>query len=312
MRIVGLAVFSAALLAPAGTAFAQSGEPVPNSDRHVYDKNIHYFLPPTDGSGLITTWGSEPIGHLGIHVGALGDYSHRPMEYTDPQGKVHTVIYNQSAITGMGGFGLWDALNLSGAFVSVPNRSFNSRYQRVYKWGDSGTADARIALKYILTNRRTDGIGIAFLGEAGLGNGSKTEFISDEQFTATPRFIFDFGNEWFTYALNVGYKIYPDGIDGGLFDIPSGNEIIANTGLTFRFLWGLELVGDFALRKYEGESDWAHSYSEFFYALRSTWFVRNPLRITIGGSAGLSDGVGTPISRFYGGFNFMFREIGLP
>ncbi|MBZ0270788.1 hypothetical protein K8I61_02040 [bacterium] len=296
----------------ASAALAQDVEDNLSASRHVYDKNLHYFQPPTDGSGLILAWGSEPIGHIGFHIGALADYAHRPMEYTDPQDVTHTVIYNQTGVNAMFGVGLWDALNISGSYVFIPNRSFNQTYQEIYKWGDSGTGDARASVKGIITNRRTDGIGIAVLAEAGLGNGDEIAFISDEQMTVMPRVIFDFGNEWYTYVLNLGYKIYPDGIDGGLFDIPSGDEYLANTGLTFRVLWGLEFVGELAWRMYSGESDLSRSYTEALGALRSTWFTDNPVRLTFGASSGLTDAVGTPIFRVFGGFNFFFRELGLP
>ena len=42
-----------------GQAFAQD----------VVLKDIYYFQPPADGSGLVGAWGSEPIGHLGFHLG---------------------------------------------------------------------------------------------------------------------------------------------------------------------------------------------------------------------------------------------------
>ncbi len=296
-----------------GTAFAQEDEEIaPDEDIDVFNKNLYFFLPPTDGSGLVTTWGSEPIGHLGFHLGTFMDFAHRPMEYTDPQDKVHTVIYNQTGVNILFGFGLWDALNFSGAFVSIPNSSYNSRYQEVYGWEESGTGDARASVKYMLTNRRTDGLGIAFLGEAALGNGDPSQFISDEQVTISPRLILDYGNSWLTFVLNGGYKYYTDGIDGGLFRIPAGDEFLFNTGATIRFLWGMEFVVDFASSLYTEETEISKAYSEINGALRSTWFGRNPLRLTIGASMGTSDGVGTPISRFYGGFNFFFREIGLP
>jgi hypothetical protein len=320
LRVVVAAVTFCLTLTATASAQNAKDEYIPSGKNPVFDKNLYFFTPPTDGSGLITAWGSEPIGHFGVHVGAIGDYSYRPMVYVDPNDTEHIVIYNQTGVNAMVGVGLWDALNISGAFVTTPNRSFNKTYFNIYKkspdsalvWKENATGDARASVKYMLTNRRTDGLGVAFLGEATLGNGTAHNFVSDQQVTFAPRLIFDFGNEWYTYVLNVGYKIYPQGIEPGLFNIDTGNELLLNTGVTFRLFWGLELVGDLAARAYTGESDYKRAYSELFYAIRSTWMVRNPLRITIGGSAGLGDGVGTPITRFYGGFNFFFRELGLP
>lgn len=312
-RIALAAVFAVIAAAGVLTVFADTAEAqVPNPNRHVYDKNIYYFQPPSDGSGLIVTWGSEPIGNFGIHAGAMVDYAHRPMEYTDPQDKVKTVIYNQTAVNGMFGVGLWHAFNVSGAFVQVPSRSFNSRYQDIYEWKEAVTGDARVAGKYMLFNRREDGMGIAFVGEVGLPTGDEENFVSDEQMTFLPRLVIDWGNEWYTLALNGGYKVYTEEIDGGLFNIPTGNEFLGSAGVTFRMFRVLELVGDYQMRMYEGESDMSKAYMEAFGAVRTTFFVNNPLRFTFGASAGLTDGVGTPISRFYGGVSFFFREIGKP
>lgn len=302
-------VATACLLALAPVA---ANAQTPDPDDPVYNKNLHYFQPPSDGSGMIVTWGSDEIGHLGFHAGAIMDYAHRPLEYTDPQDVVKTVIYNQTSVTGMFGFGLWHAFNFSGAFVQAPSRSFNSRYQEIYGWNDSATGDARLAAKYMLFNRRTDGFGIAAVAEAGLPTGDEENFVSDEQMTILPRLVIDWGNEWYTLAVNGGYKIYTEEIDGGLFDIPSGNEFVGSAGVVFRALRFMEVVGDYQWRMFEEESDFANSYMEAFGALRFTAFVDNPLRFTIGGSGGLTDGVGTPISRFYAGFNFYFRELGRP
>jgi hypothetical protein len=287
---------------------AQAQELDPKKD--VYNKNIHYFQPPSDGSGLLTTWGSEPIGHLGIHIGSFVDYAYRPMVYSDPQGVEHVVIYNQTGLNVLAGFGLWDALNVSMSYASTPSRSFNSRYLEIYEWKENAVEDMRVAVKYMFANRRIDGFGIAVMTEFTMDNGDAQNFVSDEQVTLAPRLILDFGNEGFTYAINLGYKIFPDGIEPGLFDIESGDELLINTGLTFRMFWGLEIFGEYAARAYTGESDYSSIYSELFGGIRSTWFLDNPLRLTIGASSGLTDGVGTPISRFYGGFNWHFRMLG--
>ncbi len=287
-------------------AFAQELDP----KKDVYNKNIHYFQPPSDGSGLLNTWGSEPIGHLGIHLGSFVDYAHRPMVYTDPQDVEHVVIYNQTGLNVLAGFGLWEALNVSFAYASVPNRSFNKRYLEIYKWKENAVEDMRVAVKYMFTNRRIDGFGIAVMTEFTMDSGDPQNFVSDEQMTISPRLILDFGNEWFTYALNLGYKIFPDGIEPGVFNIETGDEVLLNTGLTFRMFWGLELFGELAARAYTEEDDYSEIYSELYGGLRSTWFVDNPLRLTAGMSGGLTDGVGTPISRFYGGFNWHFRMLG--
>ncbi|MCZ7582230.1 MAG: hypothetical protein M5R36_02230 [Deltaproteobacteria bacterium] len=226
-RFWTVAVAFVFVLVMTNAAFAQSvfDDPQFIDGEPLYVKNIDYFLPPSDGSGLIMTWGSEPIGHLGVHAGAMGEFTNRPLEYNDPDGKAHTVIYNQTTVVGMFGFGLWDALNFSGAFTEAINRSFNKTFLEKYDWAEEASVDARLAMKYMLTNRRTDGIGSAFVLEVSMPTGATESFVSDEQMTFMPRVVFDFGNEFLTYALNLGYKYYPDGVDPGVFGDRIGQRI---------------------------------------------------------------------------------------
>ena len=102
-----------------GQAFAQD----------VVLKDIYYFQPPADGSGLVGAWGSEPIGHLGFHLGMYYDYEDQPLEWTDPDDNTHILIYNQHTMQFHLGFGILDRINISAAMAYAPARQFNEDYR---------------------------------------------------------------------------------------------------------------------------------------------------------------------------------------
>ena len=304
-----------------GQAFAQE----------VVLKNISYYKPPADGSGLFTAWGSESIGHLGFYFGAHADYASQPLEWTDPEDATHILIYDQIGTQLALGFGIFSVINVSGSVFLAPLRTFNEEYngkqpyidrdtgeiefrQLDEKWEKNAMGDARFQAKYIFRNRRYDNWGLAAIIELGLPTGDETQFVSDEQFTVSPRAVFDIGNTWWTYVLNIAYKYYPDPLQAGLFDIEGGNELIINTGATFRFFWGLEAIAEFQtstlMEQFYNNSN--IDYGEGMLGFRSTWGVNNPVRLTLGSGFGILDGVGTPIYRLFMGVDVFVRALGLP
>lgn len=278
----------------------------------VINQNIHYFQPPSDGSGLINAWGSEPIGHLGFHFGVYGDYAFQPLEWTDPKGQTHILIYSQLGTQYQVGFGLFEVINISGTYAMTPQREFNQEYMD--KGISSVTEDARVDVKYIFRNRRYDKWGLAAAFELTLPIGDEDQYVSDEMMTYAPRLIFDIGNTWWSYVANVGYKYYPQTPDPGQFNTATGDELLLDTGVTFRLFWGLETIGELQshtlIEDPYGQS--AGSYAEGIVGLRSTVFVDNPLSIMVGMGFGMLDGVGTSVPRYMFGLKWFMREIGKP
>lgn len=294
-------------------------------------KNIHYYQQPADGSGLFGSWGSEAIGHLGFYFGSHADYASQPLEWTDPEGATHILIYDQTVMQMSAGFGIFSVINVSATLPMGIARTFNEEFngKQPYidqdtgetefreldkKWESFALGDARIQGKYIFRNRRYDQWGLAAMVEMGLPTGDAVQFLSDEQWTVSPRAIFDIGNTWWTYVLNIAYKYYPEQLEAGLFDIAGGNELIVSTGATFRFLWGLEAIAEFQTRTLLEEfySNENIDYGEGLFGLRSTWGVNNPFRVTLGSGVGALDGVGTPIWRAFLGVDVFVRALGLP
>jgi len=298
-------------------------------------KNIYYYQPPMDGSGLLASYGSEAIGHFGFHLGVFGDRAEQPLEWTDPEAATHILIYDQTAINPMFGIGILDRINVAAVFPVAVNRKFDEEYKgkiprRVRnedtglyetklikvdeKWEETAMSDARVMAKYMFTHRKFDGYGLAGMVEVGLGNGDKAQFVSDQQMTVAPRFIFDLGNTWWSYVLNVAYKYYPDPLEAGMFDIEGGNELILSTGGTLRVWYGLEFIAEFQTRTlmerfYSNDNV---DYGEGLFGIRSTWGVRNPVRVTLGGGFGALDGIGTPLYRLFFGVDMFIRELGMP
>jgi hypothetical protein len=319
--------------------------------QEVVVKNVYYFMPPADGSGLLGAWGSEPIGHLGFHLGAVVDYEDQPLEWTDPEAATHILFYNQLGVQALVGFGILDKVNLSAAFTFTPMRQFNDQFKgkepyqnyadangnelketpdscekpncfikTFYRktdsqWQESAMGDTRVQAKYIFSNRQFDQYGLAFLVELGIPTGDPGQFVSDEDITISPRAIFDMGNTWWTFLFNVAYKYYPTTIARSrYFEIAGGNELILNTGVTFRFLrWG-ELLAEFQTRSlFEAlYSNRSVDYGEAIFAFRGNWLTNNPIRMTVGIGVGILDGVGTPLYRAFVGFDAFIKQAGLP
>lgn len=123
LRTVKWAVVIAAVI---GIGIAFSGQVFAQD---VVLKDIYYFQPPGDGSGMVGAWGSEPIGHLGFHLGIYYDYEDRPLEWTDPDQNTHILIYNQHALQFKLGFGILDRINISASMAYAPSRQFNEDYR---------------------------------------------------------------------------------------------------------------------------------------------------------------------------------------
>jgi hypothetical protein len=319
--LVGFGFLLVLLLTAVNVGQAQAQEVVP--------KNIHYFQPPSDGSGIVTTWGSESIGHLGLYFGSMVDYASQPLEWTDPKDATHILIFDHTAVQVMAGFGVFSVLNVSVAMDYAVSRTFNDTYngKRPFVtdegdivledlddgWDSTAMGDMRVAGKYMFRRRHYDGYGLALAAEASLPTGDETQFMSDEQMTITPRAIFDLGNTWWTWGINTGVKIYTEDLKQGWFELKGGNELMLTTGAMFRVLRWLELLGDVQIRtplEYAFDSDF--DYGEGYLAARLNFGVSNPVSVTLGSGFGILDGVGTPIWRGYLGVGWNVQALGLP
>lgn len=290
------------------------------------DKNTHLFQPVTDGSGMIVTYGSEPLGTLGISYGAYLDMAISPMRNATLPMEFHvdydadlpadadenakaakeeqiTLVTAQTSVNALFAIGFTDHINIGVAFPYVITRSYDENYDNVNTFANS-LEDMRIDTKLLLLNRRRHCIGIGLINTLTIPLYNEDNFSSDYGLTVAPRFLFDIGRTWWTVAFNGGYKYYTRTSESLLYpDLEVSDELMFNLGVRFRLHYDQELVLDSAVRTLVAApfaNEYA-DYAEVMAAYRKYWVRMNHTCLTLGASAGLTQGVGTPLVRIFVG-----------
>ena len=82
------------------------------------------------------------------------------------------------------------------------------------------------------------------------------------------------------------------------------DELVFNTGFKIRFAYDQELMLDSAVKTLVSQpfSNREADYAEVMAAYRKYWVRLNYNAVTLGASAGLTQGVGTPFVRMFIGF----------
>jgi hypothetical protein len=235
MRFRSLVIVAILVLVLAQTAGAKG----------LLDKNLHYFQPTIDGSGMIVTYGSEPLGMFRMYYGAFGDVAINMLKYDQPPEikkfndknpppldnlTSANLIKNQIAVNAVWGIGFWETFNVGLAVPFVVSRSFDDMFtdpypspkQNTHKAGIEGDnigedtkkaalEDIRLDIKVIAFNRLARCIGTGVVTTVGFPLAyQENQFVSDAGVTVAPRWFFDIGRERWTAAINVGYKYYSE------------------------------------------------------------------------------------------------------
>lgn len=311
------------------------------------DKNLHYFQPTIDGSGLISTYGSEPLGMFRMYYGLFVDDAVNMLEYENFEGDQVELIENQLGLNLVLGIGLWERINIGLAIPYLPHRSFdedyldNNEYPPAERQGmdvskvagpklfDDATMsadedtktntfeDLRLDIKLIGMNRLVTCLGVGIITTVAFPVMYKpNQYSSDGGLTVAPRLFLDLGRGWWTIVVNGGYKYYAEKSRVQLppysqeinhsnpGDLRTEDEIILGAGMKFRFSFGDEIVLDSSARTYAaapfGNSE--VDYAEVMAAYRKTFRGLNFTAITMGMGAGVTEGMGSPLVRFFLGF----------
>jgi len=296
-----------------------------------FDKNVHYFQPPADGSGIVLTYGSEPLNWLGIHYGLYVDEAVGHLIYRIPDTDEEIIIFrNQTGLNALLAVGVSRFFNIGMVFPYVPYREFNSEFEDFYnkyyseegEGGDIGPLkgfeetsmeDLRFDVKGILFNRRDSCLGIAanlaITVPVGLEENS---FLSDGGPTFAPRLILDLGRHWWSVAFNAAYKIYGKEQESDFLDMVVKDEIIFGFGGKFRFLSFNELMVDTIFRTHAEDffSDPNEDYGEFMGAYRFIYGSYSLVAFTVGAGMGIMEGAGTPSSRVFIGLTSYEYRLG--
>lgn len=329
MRIaVGLvtSIFLIVLLFPLSS---YSADEEAQRARHVYDKNLHNFQPPPDGSGIILTYGSEPLKWLGLHYGLVTDYSRGHVTFVMTDGSEDAIIKNQVATELLFGVGITKFFNVGVAVPYIVWRDYNNTYDievpvpenqqggtngqqaetetRKYKLEELKSnifEDLRVDAKGIILNRRERCIGVAINVTATIPvEPVENNFSSDMNPTVTPRLIVDVGKRRWNAALNAGYKFYtskpdPDESDLGM---EVKDEVVFGLGGKLRITYKNEVMVDSILKTYVEDffTEDKYNYGEVIAAYRRLFGNYSFFALTIGGGMGIAEGAGTPAARAF-------------
>lgn len=267
------------------------------------DKNVQYFQPTVDGSGVLWSYGSEPLGMFRMHYGLWADDAIDNVDYIDPDDELYRVVENQLSGTAVYSVGFFHFLNFGFAFPFIAYRQFNEDVD--FLDIESGAlGDLRFDLKWTILNRQQKCLGLALLGRVTTPMVyQENSFASDRYPTLSPILIFDIGRRWWTFTTNIGYKYYTAVGDEGLFELETGDELKLNLGLLFRITRTQQIMLDSQtttlVRSPYGEPDL--DYAEALLAYRKYWQRLNFTAVTAGVGVGLLSGVGTPKIRFFVG-----------
>ncbi|NLH50421.1 MAG: hypothetical protein GX444_17720 [Myxococcales bacterium] len=275
------------------------------------DKNVHYFWPAIDGSGLLLTYGSETLGLWRMHYGFYADDAVAPVNILTGD-RLDTVVENQVSGNLLYAIGLFDVANIGFAFPFVFHRLINDDYDDL-DLSPSVFEDIRIEAKYSFINRQRKCIGAALLARFTTPIAyEKNSFASDHGPTLEPVAIFDLGREWWTYAANLGYKHYFNPQDSDVYDLPVGDELTLNTGALFRVSPSQQVLLDSATRTKInspfGQPDLDRA--ELMVAYRKFWQRLNFTALTAGVGVGLLSGVGDPKFRIFIGVTRDEKRLG--
>ncbi len=276
-RLAGVLIATGLVLAMAGAASAEG----------LLDKNLHYFAPPVDNSGLIVSYGSEPLGMFRMTYGVYGDVAMDVLDYAaPPDAEEATLISTQAAAQLVYGIGFWKYVNVGFGLSYIPYRQFDDAFfDEEYPHPDAelnpdlpgtnlsddeglgdpteetGLEDIRLDLKLIGIDRQERCIGVALVTTIGYPLGYKpNQFLSDGGATIAPRLIVDFGRTWYTLVFNGGYKYYAEKSRVRLpdysqevdtptnGDLETNDEIMLGGGAKFRFAYGSEIILDSQFR----------------------------------------------------------------
>jgi len=282
----------------------------------IYDKNLHYFQPPPDGSGIILTYGSEPLNWLGIHYGLVADEAQVHVTYVPPHGEKEIFVQNQVGANALLGVGITRFFNVGVALPFVVWREFNDKYIDKYhitNAKESAIEDMRIDVKGILLNRRANCLGVAAAVTTTVPlDALENNFLSDMQPTVTPRLIVDFGRRRWNVAFNAGYKHYSKESTSPIIKMEIKDEVLLSFGGKLRISQMNELMGDALFRTQAASffTDPNYNYGEFIGAYRRLFGSYSLFALTIGAGGGVMDGVGTPSVRVFIGLTSYEYRLG--
>ncbi|MEJ7729999.1 MAG: OmpA family protein [Polyangiaceae bacterium] len=321
-KLVGF--FAAACaLAIAAPAAAQD-DPVRIQEGNGDGMDTHLYRSPVDSKGFLSTNGADILGANDISLGLVMDYGYGFMPLNDGH-TTDLMIKHAFQGTFQFNYGIANILSvgigvpvvLNGGDVATDIGATGATYDDD---NVSGQGFGNLALHAKLRILRPDGdypIGIAIIGQAGVGAGATRDFGSEPGFWYWPQLVLErrFGATGrLRLGLNGGFRGHTGdnaqfglGADGNPQQesgtVEYGNLLTAGFGVGLRVLNPLELNADTYLTYLLNDSDSKQKLSAEVIGGFKLFIERNSF-LMVGGGAGYTDGFQAPDARAVLGFVF--------
>ena len=258
---------------------------------------LNTFEPSPAGDRFFGVQGPGGIGHLDLHLMALGDYGHAPLVlyYSSDEGKAGTLVSDQLFLHVGASFGLWERLlvSLDFPFALVNDSSAVTGAPEI----SSGAAlgDLRVGARVRLLGEPAGPAQLALAGYVWLPTGDDSKLTGEGAVRGEPSLVAGGLIGAFVWSVNAGVAIRPSAEFAGTTLGPQLHFGVA-AGALFakdRLQLGPELYGSTVLAGEDSFSDTTTS-AELMLGLR---FRLGPMVLGGAGGPGLARGIGTPTAR---------------
>ncbi|MBU0507000.1 MAG: OmpA family protein [bacterium] len=276
------------------------------------------FDPVVDGGDYFSVYGSQSLKAWQGNTGIIFDYAYRPLEFRSTGGTStrQSVLDHSFIMNTYGAIGLVDWLTVG---VNLPS-AYNIYYtDDVNAADDSGMSmgDMTVMAKFRAVDIDKYKVGLSFMPFVTLPTGDVVRYMGNGHVTGGLKILFDVAfHKRFSMALNAGYLMRDDVTrvynfaNLGTATIRIDDEITYGIAANFKASRYFQLIAEAqgytqALRDIFGTSNTTalEAGAGMRYFIGDSGFA-----LSLGGAAGLIEGVGTPLFRGFFGVNWKSPE----
>ncbi len=268
-------------------------------------------LHPSPGpNGILQSDTARILGHLQWYVGLWGGYSNDLLRVRMGGDTIYRAVHHQVTGELSAGLGLFGYAELSVAMPLVPFQDDSGDPARVGLTSPEKFAvgDLRIIPRIRFWKDKGQGFGLSLVPLFTVPTGFDEDYAGEKFMTFEPRLVADYRFVQGTViALNLGYRLRKDIVVGNL---RVGDEFIWSLGAEVPVWQGLSILGDawgsVGFKDTDADEDKGIDQEEIPLEVGGGLRYRFGfgLQTTLMGSAGLSNGWGTPDFRVFAGIVF--------
>lgn len=272
------------------------------------------FDPAVDGGDYFTVYGSQTLkawqGNLGFYV----DYANRPLQFVGTGGTTgrQSVLDHMTVVDLFGAIGFVDWFT---AGLNIPVVGYNWFFTdnaAALEDNGPGMGDLRFVTKFRLVDIEKHKVGFSVLPYVTLPTGDIVRYNGNGSVTGGANLIFDVQfHERFNMSLNAGYLMHDDVTrtfvftGGATSTIRVDDMFTYGVGANFKFSKSfqgiVEATGSTVVRDFFSTSNTMPF--EAGGGIRY-YFGDSGFAMSLGGAAGLIEGVGTPRFRGFAGLTW--------